>query len=468
MPLMVSAGEKEEQLIGQVTEAYGGDALRNLSSYTNNKKMIASSIGQSRTHELDNLAINNLYLAVDLKNKRARTDTLFDGRGGVFQVATITHGEKAWNLNYQANTYGVAQNADIYVIAGGSMRTNDAVLAYELSKSKDKAKYSGEVDYMNRLHEKIEIPFPSSQDLTLYIDKETHLISRMTRMNPQLGLLDYVFSDMSEHNGIKYALKTDFFIAGVANLITTSNESQFNIDIAPSEFEIPSDMIEEGERTDTSEMEAFRFSDDVYHVGQGGGFSIFINTPEGIIAAGGYPGLVDRLNLFRSKSGNHKRLKYQIVTHHHQDHLGGINEAVDLGANIVTVETHLDAIKSGVVNSGDAIFVKVADKMTFGEGKSRVEIYDVATIHSAHFLVTYVPSQKLVFIADHLNSPYKTGIPTANLNTVTMYEALSKLNLKIKKIAIAHGSRIFTMKEMKQSVDAYKAFGCLDDRPVCM
>jgi glyoxylase-like metal-dependent hydrolase (beta-lactamase superfamily II) len=96
-----------------------------------------------------------------------------------------------------------------------------------------------------------------------------------------------------------------------------------------------------------------------------------------------------------------------------------------------------------------------------------VEIYDVATIHAKHFLVTYVPSQKLVFIADHLNSPYETGIPTASLNTTTMYEALLALDLDIKKIAIAHGARVFTMKEMQASVDAYSPQVCMADRPVC-
>jgi metal-dependent hydrolase (beta-lactamase superfamily II) len=41
---------------------------------------------------------------------------------------------------------------------------------------------------------------------------------------------------------------------------------------------------------------------------------------------------------------NHKQLRYQVVTHHHQDHLGGLNEAIDLGATLVTVEDNVNAI----------------------------------------------------------------------------------------------------------------------------
>ncbi len=466
LPLSTLAGEKEETLIQQVTDAYGGEAIRNLTSYIISKKMLSPSTGQSRTPQLDNLARTSLHLVVDIKNGKARSDSLFTGRSGDFHGATISHGEEAWTLNYRANTYGAAQNADVYAFAGGSMRTNDAILAYELYKARDKAKLVGEVDYLNRPHEIVEVPFPLSPDLTLYVDKESHFISKMTRTT-QFGDLDYVFSDMKEADGIKYAEQADFFVAGVANLVSLTHRSRFNTDIPDHEFEPPAGMEEEAARIDTSEMKANRLSDDVYHVGQGNGFTLFVNSPDGVIAAGGYPGLQDRLALFRSESGNYQPLKYQIITHHHQDHLGGINEAIDLGATLVTVDENVESIKDYVENAADADFLRINERMTLGKGRNRVEIYDVATIHTAHFLVTYVPSQKLIFIADHLNSPYESGAPTANLNTTTMYEALQALDLDISKIAIAHGARVFTMKEMQASVEAYSPLVCMADRPVC-
>ncbi len=49
LPSTTLAGEKEEALIQQITDAYGGDAIRNLTSYTILKKMLAPSTGQSRT-----------------------------------------------------------------------------------------------------------------------------------------------------------------------------------------------------------------------------------------------------------------------------------------------------------------------------------------------------------------------------------------------------------------------------------
>ena len=48
-----------------------------------------------------------------------------------------------------------------------------------------------------------------------------------------------------------------------------------------------------------------------------------------------------------------------------------------------------------------------------------------------------------------------------------MYDALQALDIDIRKVAIAHGARIFTMREMQASVEAYSPLGCLADRPVC-
>jgi glyoxylase-like metal-dependent hydrolase (beta-lactamase superfamily II) len=462
------AGEKEDALIAQVTQAYGGEALANLSSYIVDVRFLAPATGQSRTPDLVHLGSTNQFLTVDLNANKASMENVFFGRGGTFLNGTITNGEQASAINYQTMSYGEAPSADIYTIAGGTMRTTDSLLAYELNKAGDKAEYLGAVDYMNRPHETIKMPFPQSPDLTLYVDSETHLISRMIRTNPQLGQLDYVFSDYKEHNGIAYAASINFLLAGDFNLISTRHVLQFNTPIDSSLFELPAGMKQEAERIDTSEMLANKISDSVFHVGQNAGFSIFIDTGDSIVAAGGYPGLKDRFDRFKKESGIHKPLAYQIVTHHHTDHLGGLGEALDLGATLVTVENNEGAIRDATaIDIPDGQFLRMENRLTLGSGRQRVEIYEVSTIHAESFLVTYVPAQKLIFIADHLNSPYKTGTPTANLNTVTIYDALQNLGIDIKRILIAHGAREFDWKDIREAVSQYSEQECPETRAVC-
>ena len=116
----------------------------------------------------------------------------------------------------------------------------------------------------------------------------------------------------------------------------------------------------------------------------------------------------------------------------------------------------------------DSQFLNMEGRLTLGSGRNRVEIYEVATVHAASYLIAYVPSEKAIFMADHMGSPFRTGLPAANLNTVSMHSALVDLGIDIDKILDAHGAREFRWKEMRDSVASYAPQTCAGNRPVCM
>jgi len=462
------AGEKEDQLIAKLTQAYGGDALVNLKSYTIVDHYLTPTTGQSHSPSLMEVSSSKQVLSVDIANSRATYDTWSEGRSGAFQGATISDGEKAYTINYQAQTYGEAANVDPHVFAGGSMRTSDTVLVYELNQVKDTALLKDDVHFMNRPHHVLTMPFPSSPDLNLYIDAETYLISKMVRENPNLGDLSYVFSGHIKINEITSATAINFFVGGQPSLISTRHSLTFNQGVKPKDVALPGNLNAEGERIDASEMVVNKLSDRLYHIGQNGGFSLFADTPLGIVAAGGYPGLTARLGSFQKESDSFKPLSHQVVTHHHSDHIGGLGEAVELGAKLVTVEDNVKTIMDSMnpAPSSDA-FYKSGSRTTLGDGRNRVEVYEVSTSHAESFLVMYAPSEKTVFIADHYGSPFAKGLPTASSTSVDMYNELKKLKIDIDKIATAHNARIFTMKELRDSTAAFQPTVCSANRPVC-
>lgn len=469
MPLISFAGEKEEALIAKITDAYGGDAIATLSSYKIDERFISPATGQSNSPALTEIGSTAQVLVVDIKNNKAVYDTWNEGRGGGFQGSTITDGEEGQTINYASETYGTAGNADPHVFAGGTMRTSDTVLVYELSKVIDKAKLEEDETYLNRMHHTLTMPFPSSPDLKLFVDAKTFLITRMLRVNPQLGNLDYAYSKHKAQNGITYASNMTFSIGGVPNLISTKHELKFNFDPAPELFSLPNGFSPEGDRIDASQMIVNKISDRVYHIGQSGGFSIFADTNMGIIGAGGYPGLNTRLARFQEESDNYKPLAYQVITHHHSDHIAAVPEAISLGAKLVTVSDNIATLKASTSPAPqDRDFYTVGARTSFGEGRNRVDIYEVSTIHAISFLVTYLPAEKTVFIADHLGTPFAKGLPVASQSTADMLAALESLDIDIKKIATAHNARIFSMQDMRDSVTAYQPSECRGDRPVCI
>ena len=462
-----TAGELEDSLISKVTEAYGGNAIRNLQSYAVYDVFIGPSLGQSYSHDLEHVQEISQGVSRDIQGQRAVFDSLFTGRGGIFQASTIINGDNAWTVNYPQGIYGEAQNGDIYALAGGTMRTNDALLAHELWQQREHAEHLGEDTYLGNPVEKIKTPFPLSPDLVLYVDKETYRIVRMVRENPQLGRLDYTYADWTEADGIPYARETHFMVSGRPNLISTSKTVRFNQTLPDSLFEVPADFDEEPERIDTAEMSLRKLSADVFHIGQGGAFSLFARTSAGLVAAGTTAGLAGRLSHYRSETGDHQPLAYTVVTHHHSDHVPGVADAITAGARIVTTAPNHAAIDEFVDTYPASTFLDVEGRLSLGTGKTRVELYEVDTIHAARYLVVYVPAEKVVFMADHLNSPYVSGTPVINKNGLSMMQALKGLNLDVKRIVVSHGARIFKWQDFEDAVAAYGPLTCSGDRPVC-
>jgi len=264
IPQAANAGEEEDKLIDQLVAAYGGDAVANLSSYRIESSFLNPTTGQSNVPSLTEVASSKSVLMVDAKNNKGVSDNWNEGRSGGFQNAVVSDGEKGYTINYQAGTYGEAGNADPHVFAGGTMRSTDIVLVHELSKVKDKATKGEDQMYMNRLHHTITMPFPSSPDLTLFIDAETFLVSKMLRVNPQLGDLDYAFSNYKEQNGVTYASGFVFSIAGDPNIISVSRDMTFNFPVSDDMFTLPEGLNEEGTRIDTSEMLVNKISNNFY------------------------------------------------------------------------------------------------------------------------------------------------------------------------------------------------------------
>jgi glyoxylase-like metal-dependent hydrolase (beta-lactamase superfamily II) len=455
-------------LVDKVVAAYGGDALAGLRNYEIVDSYTAANLGQSWSPDLTSIGSNSFRFINDLENNRAYSENYFRGRGGIFPNLVIVNGEDAWNVNLQTMRYGEAASGDPYTFGGGVMRTTDTLLARELDKARKTAEYLGETEWMNRTHAMVKMPFPQSPELTLYIDSESGLITRMSRDNPALGRLDYLYEKHEPIDGLVAATRVNFVVAGSPNLIGAGREIRFNRALSPVTFQLPAGVEPEAERIDQTQLIVNRLADNVYHIGQNGGYSIFVDTGKEVIGCGGYPGLAQRLDTFREKTGSHRPLRYQVVTHHHQDHLGGIDEALDLGATLVTVPDAIPEIRKYSAQAPEnGRFLTVNGRMTLGEGSGRVEIYDVSTIHSFSNLLFYVPSTRTLFLADHFGGPYAEGVPVANANTASMAEALEPLDLNYSRIVTAHNARVYSARDFTRSVERFRDFDCPDDRPLC-
>lgn len=460
--------EKLEALIDKVTATYGGEALLSLRNYEIIESYVSPNAGQSWHPALTDIGGFNFRLVHDLESGHMYQESWFVSPSGRFPNINVINGDGAWSINLPGERYGEAANADPYAIAGGIIRTTDTLLARELINSREEAEYLGSAIWRNSAHERVKIPFPLSADVILYVNSESGLITRMNRDNPQIGLLDYVFDEHRMVDGLMAAQSVNFSIAGDPNLVGTGRDIRFNQSLSADTFDVPEGLSAEGERFDDSEMIVNRLSSEVYHVGQNGAYSLFVDTGDELVVVGAYAGLTERVAQFREATDNHRPIAYQVVTHHHSDHISGVDEALALGATLVTVDNTESVLRdSSALASDDTRMLLVDGRMTLGSKNQEVHIYDVSTTHSASNLLFYVPSTRTLFLADHFGGPFATGIPDANGNAVSMAAALEPLDMGFKRIVTAHNGRVYTDREFAAAVAAYEPFTCPADRPLC-
>ena len=147
-------------------------------------------------------------------------------------------------------------------------------------------------------------------------------------------------------------------------------------------------------------------TDNVYIFRYGGHQSMFVVTPQGVIAT-------DPISYLRPakpyidaiKAVTDKPIKYVIYSHHHYDHIAGGQPFKDLGATFIahrrTKERLLELKKQNALLADVVMPDQVVDdKKTIKLGGTTLELDYVGRNHSDNSLVMRLPKEKLVFVVD--------------------------------------------------------------------
>lgn len=456
------AGEAEDKLVEKVTSAYGGASLTNMRSIRIQDVSKNAFPGQGYTPDYVEFNAFHQDAKIDLTNQRASVEAWAANWNFMFNNRTVTVDDDIVAINYRTGTYQPAASPDFYTAFGPVIRVSDTLLAYELSKAEENVVHGGEAMYVGRPHELITFEIPNSPPLTLYVDAETGYISKMTR-ETGFGPLTYAFRDHSSSGGVGYAPNFEFFVGEDANVVMMSRNISVN-GARASDFRIDRGIEQEGERVDTSEMSVDELADGVHLAGTGPAYTMFVDAGDHIVAVGGYAGLTDRFNAYKEAAGHAKPLRYQIVTHHHTDHLGGMAEAFALGATFVTPANAVGNLNTAVGEDVPEDRLMIVDGSA---GVGPVMVHDVWTNHAESYAIAYVPSAKLVFQADHYNGIYVDGPSPANVGSVAFKKAVERLGLEADAILSAHGRKVESWADFEAAVAEFDGNPCIGNRAIC-
>jgi glyoxylase-like metal-dependent hydrolase (beta-lactamase superfamily II) len=204
-------------------------------------------------------------------------------------------------------------------------------------------------------------------------------------------------------------------------------------------------------------------TDNVYLFRYGGHQSIFIVTPQGVIAT-------DPISYLRPakpyidaiKAVTDKPIKYVIYSHHHYDHIAGGKPFKELGATFIAhkraKERFLELKKQNALLDDVVMPDEVVDgKKTIKLGGTTLELIYVGRNHSDNSLVMRLPKEKLVFVVDFapIEAIQFRNIPD-NASPLEYIDSLKKLAaLDWERLIPGHpyaGGRFGTKKDVEDDV----------------
>jgi glyoxylase-like metal-dependent hydrolase (beta-lactamase superfamily II) len=153
------------------------------------------------------------------------------------------------------------------------------------------------------------------------------------------------------------------------------------------------------------------------------------------------------------KSAPGKPIRHIVLSHFHDDHMGGVRIYAAEGAIVVAHSSAGDYIRA-VLDQRRTLepdrleilrrdgrqkqpaVVLVDDSITLTDGTREVNFYNTPNAHSSGMLVGYVPDARVVFTADLVSDTFPLNPVLAS----AVHELIQKNKLSVEMIACAHGN----------------------------
>ncbi|MDH3863900.1 MAG: MBL fold metallo-hydrolase [Gammaproteobacteria bacterium] len=440
------------EVIDAALEAHApGGKLEDLGTLIIEFDRVVYSFGQSRGTEPPwDKSESSGFSAIDLDNSVFVTRTTNSGGGFESHNGTIINADESYQLDYRAGTAAKISEPDLDTASGPFIRVSPPLLVRTLAARRANAYYLGETQIDGVDYDVVGFSMTVGPAISLYFDKDSHLLRRSERIFAGVGLVQYEFLDYETINGIAVNRTFNLFINGDANVEQKNRVAKVDKPLDHLlAVDARLDVIPEVQPDPLSRQE---IADGVWLIGGNGTYVMFVDMGDYVFAAGGTAGLPERIDSLREVVGE-KPLRYGMLTHHHFDHVMGVGTYEEEGAVLIASAAHEKIVREAAAD-GEALKLEtVADRMTL-EGETRsIEIIDIGpTAHTEHLLVAYLPEEQILFEADHFAMPQAGPMPPAVSSTRTFAEALGRKELTARLILSAHSPRAGTMDDLRAAL----------------
>jgi glyoxylase-like metal-dependent hydrolase (beta-lactamase superfamily II) len=451
--LTEKSNARARAIIDAAVAAYGGEeGIGSLDTLYIESESLNYSVDQSRGTEPPwDKSESTGFSAIDIANSTYVTHTTNNGGGFESYNGTIINGDDSFQLDFRAGTAAKIAEPDYATTSGPFVRVTPVLLVRTLQDRAANAYYLGEAEVDGESYDVVGFSMTVGPAISMYFDREDHLLRRSERLFPGAGLVQYEFLDYEAVAGIPFNKTFKLFLNGDPNIERRNLKTKVNKPFA--EMMVVDTNLQSIPEVEPDPLTRQEITDGVWLIGGSGTYAMFVDMGDYVFAAGGTAGIPDRIDSLREVVGD-KPLKYAMFTHHHFDHVMGVTAYETEGATLIASAAH-EKIMRRAAEDGEALRVKaVKDRMSL-EGETRtVEIIDIGpTAHTEHLLVAYLPDEGILFEADHFALPRVGPIPPAVTSTQTFAEALGREELGVKLILSAHSPRAATMDDLRVALE---------------
>lgn len=362
------------------------------------------------------------YMDVDKGKYHSHTISQYPG-GYVFDLITIGKDSTRFFYDKTYFRYGktvTQQGKESYI---NYKDLAQAALPYfilqELAGSKDSLKISGTTIQRIRKDSTIQ---------EYIIDTATNLLESVESNNEKR-----VFEKYQEQNGLLVPTVISTYIDKKFFSTETLASFKINITIPPVVFEIPPQY-----RLSTE------IAKDVFIIEKLGGDRnvIFINMQDYIVVteAPQSTALSKSIIDIIHKTIPGKPIKYVHLSHHHNDHIDGVNAFVAEGATILCADSIEIAVRSITKGKIETFHTK----KVIEDATHRIELLQVPNTHAEGMSILYLPKEGIIFEGDLLSLPLDGTLSPANTTGKEFYQYLLEHKIVYERIIGYHNNSNIT------------------------
>jgi len=456
-----------EQAISRAANAYAIDTLEHAETLRLESEYRLPFESHDYSSDFHDLSQQRFHVILDMQAQKGSHEFLTEISGTSYHGRTLYEDEKSTFIAYGPDTYVDSDAEDFFTHFGSTFRGSDVLLAVWMTRQDAETRYLGGSMWLGDQHDIVEVEFPNSPPLKVFVRHHDGAITKMERDLPDQRTVYYTFHNHQKSGDVLIAREHSFYIENEPIYFSFNRDIDLNDPRDQSAFELDQDVEPDAERTDQSEMTVRSIGQHsandqlLHHVCQGEGCTTFMTIENSIIGYGMSGGLAERIDAYREQTGATLPLRYVIASDHHDEDIGGAADATSAGATLwVTDQTAKKLRDAAPAHELDVI------SQTRQIGSLRIDA--ISTDHAASTLIAYHQSQAILMQTGHYYSSFIEGPSYARRTAVSLYEALPAV-MRDNAVAILSGQDLKpeTWGDFVSAIEAHEHVRCHRSRLIC-